>query len=413
MRVLLFTQFYPPEVGATQFRMEYFARHLAEAGHEVTVITEVPNHPAGVIHPEYRGSLWRASTENGIRVIRLWVATSPQKTFFTRLGFYLTYACGATLAALLVAGRRHDVVFLTSPPLTVGIPGLVYSWLRRVPLVLDVRDLWPVLAVEMGEMRNPRVIALARRLEVLLYRRAARITVVTRGFARYVREHGVGEDRILLLPNGVEPEVFHPAAPDGDLQRELGLDGKFVVGFYGNHGIAQDLEGVLDAARLLASDDRIRFLFVGEGPVKSALVARRLQEGLRHVTFLPQVPQATILRYVSLATVVIVPLRKLELFKTFIPSKMFDFLACAKPVVLSVDGEARQILEESGGGIFVPPGDPQALADTLRHLAGSSQGTLAETGEAGRAYVSRHYRRKDQAARLEQLLLSLTRSRSS
>jgi glycosyltransferase involved in cell wall biosynthesis len=387
--------------------MEYFAGHLAASGHDVTVIAEVPNHPAGIVHPQYRRTLWRTSIETGVRVIRVWVATSPEKTFLTRIGFYLTYAFGATWAALLLTGRRHDVVFLTSPPLTVGIPGLVYSWLRRVPLVLDVRDLWPVLAVEMGEMRNRRVIALARRLEQLLYRRAAAVTVVTRGFSRYIREHGVSAERIALVPNGVVPEAFHPEAADPVLRKSLGLEGKFVVGFYGNHGIAQDLEGVLEAARLVAADDRIRFVFVGEGPAKAGLLALKDRLSLHNALFLPQVPQASVLRYISLSTVAIVPLRKLELFKTFIPSKMFDFMACALPVVLQVDGEAREILEEAGAGVFVPPGDPDALARELTSLARAPAARLEAMGETGRAYVHRYYLRRDQAERLEHLLRSV------
>lgn len=406
MRVLIFTQFYPPEVGATQFRMEYFARHLAALGHEVTVVAEIPNHPAGRIHPDYRRTVWRRATEQGVCVIRVWVATSPAKTFARRIAFYLTYAVGATLAAL-PSTRRCDVVFATSPPLTVGIPALVYSWLHRVPLVIDIRDIWPALAVELGEMQNRRIIAVARQLELLLYRRASAVTVVTRGFKQYVQAQGVPEERIVLLPNGVAPEMFHPVARDDVLARELGLDSKFVVGFYGNHGIAQDLEGVLDAAALLSADDRIRFLFVGDGPVKADLLARQRRLDLSNVLFLPQVPQSEVLRYISLADVVLVPLRRLDLFRTFIPSKLFDFMACARPVVLQADGEARQILEEARAGVYVPPGDPIALARALVELAEAGPERLAMFGQSGHDYVHRHYLRRDQAARLERLLRTI------
>ena len=410
MRVLMFTQYYPPEVGATQNRMHFFAKRLAAQGHQVTVVAEVPNHPAGIIFPGFRWRLWKRTVDDGVRVIRVWVTTGPNKTFLVRAGFYLTYAVNAAIAALTLAGRRHDVVFATSPPLTVGLPGLVYAKLRRVPFVLDIRDLWPLLAVELGELRNPRVVRLALALERLLYRHATAATVVTRGFARYLRDQGYDADRIVFLPNGTIPEVFHPLQPDAALATSLGLDGKFVVGFLGLHGIAQDLEGVLEAARLVAGDvryQRVQFLFVGEGPVKASLLEAQRRLGLRNVTCLPQVPQHEVARYIGLCDAVLVPLRKLEIFHTFVPSKLFDFMACARLILLQVDGEAREILARAGAGLFVPPGEPTALAAAIEEVADMESGRRAAMGAAGLAFVHRHYLRETQAVRLEALLVAL------
>jgi glycosyltransferase involved in cell wall biosynthesis len=404
MRILFFTQYYPPEVGATQNRMHFFASHLARCGHEVTVITEVPNHPTGIILPGFRRLLWKRSTEDGVRVIRVWVKTGPKKTFLVRMGFYVTYAVNGLLAALGLAGRRYDVVFATSPPLTVGWPAYVYSKLRRVPLVLDIRDLWPVLAVELGEMKNRWAVALARRLELLLYRNASRVTAVTKGFVRYIAEQGYPAERIVLLPNGTMPEVFHPVPRDEALRTSLGLEGKFVIGFFGNHGIAQDLENILEAARLLQSDRRFVFLLVGDGPVKAALRARQEQLRLDNVVWHDQVPQSRVLPLVMQADAVLVPLKRLELFKTFIPSKLFDFMACARPVLLQVDGEAREILEEAKAGIFVPPGEPAVLAAAIGDLAQQTAAELEQMGQRGLAYVKRHFLRERQAAALEVLL---------
>lgn len=407
VRILVFTQYYPPEVGATQNRLHFFATRLAAQGHQVTVVTEVPNHPAGIIFPGFRWRLWRRTVEDQVRVVRVWVKTGPVKTFLVRIGFYLSYACMGTLAALVLTGRRHDLVFASSPPLTVGLPAYVYSRLRRAPLVLDIRDLWPVLAVELGEMRSRRVLALARRLEILLYRHARAITVVTKGFARYVVGQGVPADRVHLLPNGTDARLFRPAAPDEGLLRSLGLDGKFVVGFFGNHGIAQDLEGVVEAARLLANDDRIRWLFVGEGPAKAGLLELKDRYRLANVVFCPQVPARDVVKYINSTDAVVVPLRKLDLFKTFVPSKLFDFMACARPVLLQVDGEAREILEAAGGGLFVPPGDPAALAAAVSALAARSPDERAAMGAAGLAYVHQHYLRDQQTVRLERLLAAV------
>jgi colanic acid biosynthesis glycosyl transferase WcaI len=400
----MFSQYYPPEIGATQTRMHFFASRLAAKGHRVAVVAEVPNHPSGIIAPAYRRIAWQTTDEDGVTVVRVWVKTAASKTFWVRIAFYLTYALNATLAALLLTGRRYDAIFATSPPLTVGIPALLYSKIRRVPFVLDVRDLWPVLAVELGEMRNRRVIAIARRLELALYRHASSITVVTRAFERYLIELGCPPSKIMFLPNGTVPEVFHPTEPDSALQHQHGLKDRFVVGFLGNHGIAQNLEGVLDAAASVQDNERIRFVFVGEGPMKPALQAKRTALALQNVDFLPEVPQNEVLRYIALCDVLLVPLRRVELFKGFIPSKLFDFMACAKPVVLQVDGEAREILEHSGGGVFVPPGDSAALANAIRGLAAAPPETLHEMGRAGLRYVTSHFLREQQAEHLNELV---------
>jgi glycosyltransferase involved in cell wall biosynthesis len=401
MTILIFTQYYPPEVGATQNRLHLFASRLARRGHDVTVVTEVPNHPAGIIAEGYRGVLCRRSLEDGVKVIRVWVATSPRKSFLVRIAFYLTYALNAAIAALLFV-KRPDVIFTSSPPLTVGLPALACARLFRKPLVLDVRDLWPVLAVELGEMRNRTALKLSRALERTLYRDAAAITVVTEGFRTYVERAGVPRGRIALVPNGTLTDLFRPVPPDAVERDRLGLAGHFVVGFFGNHGIAQDLDRVVDAARLLQDDDRFRFLFVGEGPVKAALQERAAH--LRNVVFRDQVPQAQVIPLIALADVVLVPLKRLELFKTFVPSKLFDFMACERPIVLQVDGEAREILERAGAGVFVEPGDVDALAGALRRLISLAPAERRAMGERGRAFVARYYRRDAQVDVLEELL---------
>jgi len=409
VRVLVFTQYYPPEVGATQNRLHFFAAGLARSGHDVTVVCELPNHPSGIIWPGYRRRLWQRSREDGVEVVRVWVMTSPEKTFASRIAFYLTYAGLAFAASQALVGKRHDVVFASSPPLTVGIPAWLYARLRRVPFVLDIRDLWPQIAVDLGEMQNPRAIAMARRLERRLYADAAAITAVTRGFIADLERAGVPRERLALLPNGTMPDVFSPGEADPALRDSLGLSGKLVVGYFGTHGIAQDLEGVVAAAQRLAGDSRVHFLFVGEGPVKADLIARSHASGLANVTFLPEVPLEQIAAYIRLADVALVPLRPVELFKTFVPSKLFDLLACGLPVVLQVDGEARQILEESGGGWFVPPGDPDALAQAIRSIAGLPDSERHRMGAAGAAFVRRSYLREQQADRLAAILLAATK----
>lgn len=409
MRLLFFTQFFPPEVGATQTRMHHFARRLAEKGHQVTVITEVPNHPKGIVFEDYKQGLVQRSLEDGFEVIRLWVYTSPRKTFLRRVLFYGTYMLNAILAGIFLTRGPHDAVFATSPPLPVAFSAYVVSRLKRCPFVMDVRDIWPAVGVILGEIRGQAVIRGAEKLERFLYRKAAAVTCVTRSFVDDVVSKGADPEKVHFLPNGTIPGLFNPERIDTNLRRQLGLEGKFVIGFCGNHGVAQGLPEILEAARMLKDYEEFRFLFIGEGPVKPRLLEMKERYKLDNVLLLPQVPITEIAPYINITDVMLVPLKRDDIFATFIPSKMFDFMACGKPIVLTVDGEARAIVEESGGGIYVEPDNPQALAIALAALRDNPD-RLAEMGRRGREYVLQHYLRDQQAERLEAILTAVART---
>lgn len=411
MRILLLSQYYPPEVGATQNRMQAFARHLADAGHEVTVIAHVPNHPKGVVFEEFKGKLFDRRTEDGVDVCRVWVHASEKKSSFHRLTFYLTYAVGACLAALVGVRRRPDVIFATSPPLPVLLPAATLSAVYRRPYVADIRDVWPAVAVALGELgEGSRVARAAERLERWLYRRAALITVVTRSFIEHVEQRG-GTGKVRYLPNGTDTEVFTDETTDPELRDRLDLSGSFVVGYFGNHGIAQGLEAAVDAAAQLDHRGDVAFLLGGEGPVKRELQARAEAKGARNIHFLPQVPTSEVPRWINVCDVLLVPLRDTPLLSQFIPSKLFDYLACAKPVILMVEGEARTLLAESEGGYFVRPGDHEQLAELVGALA-DDPGELVSLGRRGQAYVRRYHSRQEQAAELEGLLRAVARDGS-
>jgi colanic acid biosynthesis glycosyl transferase WcaI len=403
MRILYFSQYYPPEVGATQTRAAEMARYLAGAGHDVTVVTEVPNHPSGIIPPEYRGKLWERGREDGIDVLRLWVAASPKKTFRTRMAFYLSYMAVAGVAGSALSGR-YDVVIATSPPLFVGAAGLAAAAVRNVPFVFEVRDLWPESAVALGELNNPRAIAAAERLESLLYRRASQVIAVTRGIRDRLMERGLPESKVALIGNGANTEHFRfDSRTREEVRHKLGLQDNFVAMYAGIHGIAQGLETVLDAAARLHADPRIVFVLVGEGPRKSALVERLSDLGLKNVRFMPEVPSAEMPGYLSAADCSVVPLKDEPVFRGALPSKMFEAWACSRPVVLSVGGEAASVLEEAHGGVACPPEDAGAIARAIRQLADNPD-EAAEMGRSGRALVEARYSRQAQARLLESLL---------
>lgn len=409
MRILYLSQYFPPEVGATQTRAHEMARYLVSAGHHVTMLTEVPNHPSGIIPPEYRGKLWERSDMDGIDVIRVWVKASPVKTFRTRMAFYLTYMVNAALAGLLLARGRYDVLVATSPPLFVGGAALALSFLRRIPLVFEVRDLWPESAVALGELSNPRAVALAGILEKKCYNRARRLVVVTEGIRRKLAERGFG-DKLVLIPNGANTDLFRPdPAAGAALRDELGLADKFVVLYAGVHGIAQGLETVLEAARQLQPVPDVHFVFVGEGPKKAELLAIKERLGLDNVTMSPERPRSEMPAFLSAADVALVPLRRLELFEGALPSKMFDAWACGCPVILSIGGEARQVLEQADAGLFVEPEDAGQMARAVLRLKGDPA-RLRRHGDNGRRFVEENYSRQRLAAQLERLLLAVIES---
>jgi glycosyltransferase involved in cell wall biosynthesis len=403
LRVVLVSQYFPPEVGATQARMQSFAEHLAERGHQVTVIAEFPNHPQGVIPPEYRHRIVEDDRSNAYRVLRVWVRTSPEKTQMTRLSFYLSYMGLATAVAPL-AGRA-DVVVATTPPLFTAVAGLAIARMNRAPFVLDVRDLWPAAATSLLQISPGWETRAAEGLEQWLYRSATAVTAVTRPFCEHVDRIRNAPPAAVLVPNGTLPQFF----VDGDASsgNRFGVpEDRFLVTFAGILGIAQALPSVVEAAAFLNSSADIAF--VGDGPMKEIVNGLAADKQLINVHFHPQVPVEEIPPILAASDALLVPLSAHPTFEQFVPSKMIDFLATGKPVVLSAAGESARILEASGGGVVVPPESPAALASAIRWLA-EHPAEAKQMGIRGREFAAGRLRSL-QAERLEQLLLDVTSS---
>lgn len=407
MRVLLVSQFFPPETGGTSNRLRSFARELQRAGHEITVVCEKPNHPEGVIWEEYRGGAFNRRQVDGVEVVHTWVFTRPTKNFVTRIAFYLSFMAMAVLAAPRLEDS-YDVTVASSPPLFVGVAGWVLSRLKGAPFVLDVRDLWPDLAVAMGEIGNPFVVWLAERLEHFLYRRADGITTATDGFRREINRKTGGDIPVVRVSNATEPERFRVEETRSTLRSGLDLPDGFLVTYAGNVGICQGLDHVVDAAEALAGErPRVRFLFLGEGPAKDALVERVRAEGLENVLFCPRVPLDRAARFMAASDALLVPLADHPIFKMFVPSKLYDSMAAGRPVLLSVDGEARHVMEEARAGLFYPPEDGEALARRVVELQDDPD--REAMGERGRRYVAQHFTREEQALRMIDFLETTAR----
>lgn len=407
MHVLFLTQYFPPEIGSTQNRLSYLAKSLVQRGHEVTVLTALPNYPQGKIFEGYRRCLLMEERADGMRMVRVWCYATRRKAVWPRMLNYGSFMFASLLGSLRIG--RPDVMLADSPPLFLGLSALPMKWILGAKLVFNVADLWPESAVAMGVVRNRSIIKAATAIEEMIYRHSDLITGATRGIVENVQRR-MPNKPVVLLTNGADLSALNGQHRDrAVVRRNWAAEGKFVVGYAGLHGLAQRLETVLEAAARLASNPDIVFLFFGDGPEKAALVDKAGKMGLQNVKFYPPQPKGQIAEVISAFDVALVPLRDLALFRGALPSKIFEAMSLGTPVICSVPGEAQAIIEESGGGICTRPEDAEEMSSAILRLY--SQPGLRETmGNAAKEFVSRFYNRATIAANFERLLTRLVDS---
>lgn len=404
MKVLYISQYFSPEIGATQTRAFEMAKGLVRNGHQVTVITEFPNHPTGIIPDDYHGKLINRIQMDGIDVIQTWVKASPAKDFRSRLAFYLSFMVMAIWAGLFVARNRFDVLYISSPPLFVGGTGLILRILRRIPMVFEIRDLWPQSAIELGQLRNPRAIYLATWLEEKCYRKSVHLIVVTEGIRNCLLDRGVPANKMTFIPNGANTEVYQPRGQNRQLRNRLGLGPDvFVVGYTGHHGLAHGLETILLAAEQLKDRKDIFFLFVGDGPRKQSILELTVKKKLINVILHDAVSEESLPDFIALLNVGIDSRIKSEISNGTLPVKMFSYMACERAVILAIEGEAADLVQRSNAGLVVEPQNPTELAEAVLFLKDNPD-IRREFGRNGREFVKKHYSRRQQAQQLENLL---------
>jgi colanic acid biosynthesis glycosyl transferase WcaI len=387
MKFVILTQYFFPEVGATQARLDAVCTELVQAGHEVEVVTAMPHHPTGRIAPSYRGRFYTREKRNNVVIHRVWLYAangSGVKRILNYLSFMVTSLAG------LARARRPDYLFVDSPPLMLAVSARIASVLWRCPLVFNVADLWPDSARDLGVIGDGAVLRMAGALERWIYRRAARVTAATEGIrTALLQEKNVPAEKVMFLPNGVNTRLIRPIAPDEELRKQLGLTRKRVVLYAGNHGYAGALDQLLDAANQLAHHERIHFLLVGDGPQKPQLQARARQLGLTNITFLDPVPLEELPRIISLADCAVVTLRRAKVMLGARPAKALVMMAAAKPIVLAAEGEAAELITRAEAGFVVPPENPPALAGAIRSLLSDAAAARA-MGLNGRAYIQQN-----------------------
>jgi len=414
VKILYISQYFPPEMGAPAARASELARHWAEAGHDISVLTGFPNHPTGVVPPEWRTRLRHLVYRERIGrvdVFRTWLWPLPNRKAHERMRNYASFCVSAALRGLALP--RPDVIIASSPQLLVGLSGWWLSFARQIPFVFEVRDLWPesLTAVGVGDENSILYRALAG-VAKFLYQKADRIVVVTPAFREHLmRQWRVPEEKIAVVENGVETDLFKLASSRtvDALRHELAAEGKFLVSYIGTMGNAHGLETLLDAAVQLQHHKDVLFLLLGEGAEKDRIKTLAQSRGLTNVRFFDQQPRERIPAFISASDACLVLLKKTEVFKTVIPTKMLEFMSCARPVILGVDGQARQIIEDAGAGIVIEPENAQALAAAISQLSSNRElGTAM--GQSGMEHILRNSSRHSTAEKYVTILESLVGS---
>lgn len=409
MRILFLSHYFPPEGNAPASRTYENCKRWVREGHEVTVLTCVPNCPDGVPYEGYRNRIWQKETFDGIKVVRVWTYLAANKGRLRRTANYLSYMVSAVFSTLFVT--RPDILIATSPQVFCGLAGIIAGRLRRVPVVLEIRDLWPESIVAVGAMRKGRGIILLEWLEQRMYAAAAHIVTVGYGYRNCLISRGVEPAKISVIANGADFALYSRRNVDPSLESRFGMDGKFVCLYCGTIGMACGLEIVIRAARILKEKGRenISFLMVGDGAACQNLEREAKREGLRNIVFAGRQPKSLIPDLLAMSDVCLVHLRKAATFKTVLPSKIFEAAAMAKPILLGVEGCASVLVREAEAGICFEPENAVQLAAEIEKLADDP--TLAgRLGLSGREYVRRYYDREMLARRYLDLILRVQRS---
>jgi glycosyltransferase involved in cell wall biosynthesis len=406
LHILFLTDNFPPESNAPASRTFEHCREWVRAGHQVTVMTCAPNFPKGKVFDGYRNRLWQQEEMSGIRVIRVWSYITANEGFIKRILDYQSFMLSATLAAPFV--RRVDVVVGTSPQFFTACAAYLVSRIKRIPFVFELRDMWPESIKAVGAMKDSAVIRVLERIEMFLYRKAARIVTVTHAFKDALIRRGIDGSKVDVVTNGVDLSHFAPQVKDSVLVQKFSLQGMFVAGYIGTHGMAHALETLLEAALTLQKTpgaENVRLLFLGDGARKNNLEIQARLMGLENVLFLDSVSKDQVVRYWSLLDVSVIHLRKSDLFTTVIPSKLFECMGMGLPVLHGVAGESADIVRLEQVGEVFESENAQELVEGLLRMR--NQSDTFECYQRNCLAAAKRYDRKNLAQTMLHVLINL------
>lgn len=406
MKILFLSHYFPPEVNAPATRTFEHCKRWCQQGHEVTVVSCVPHHPMGEAYPGYTNRWWYEEQIDGIRAIRIKTYITANEGFLKRTLNYVIYMLLAILYSPFLA--KTDVVVSTSPQFFNGLAGYFVSRIKRAPWLLEIRDLWPESILAVGAIKNRHLIAALEAIERFVYRKADHIVPVTKAFETHIAQRGGSADAITVIRNGVNLDLFEQLPRDDALATQWALQGKFVCAYVGTHGMAHGLDTILEAAELLKDETDIVFLMVGDGAERARLAEAVESRGLSNVKMMGQQAKELMPAIWSITDLSLVLLKKLDLFKTVIPSKIFESMAMSRPIVLGVEGEVQGIIEASGSGLCIEPESAQELASAVLRLK-NDRALYEQLCSAGRPYVAQNFDRKVLADQYIGLLGSLVK----
>jgi colanic acid biosynthesis glycosyl transferase WcaI len=390
MKILLLTQWYPPEPAKL---LSDLAECIQQAGHEITVLTGFPNYPSGKLYPGYSIKLWQREQINGIPVIRVPLYPSHDQSSWQRVLNYLSFSQSSSLLGPWLA-HKPDVIHVYHPPLTAAWPGWLLSRLWNVPFTFEIQDMWPETLQATRMMGNQKILRLVSMLAKQVYSRAAAIRVISPGFRENLIQKGVAADKIHVISNWADTEVFQPIEPDRQLAQSLGMDGRFNIMYAGNIGMAQGCEVIIHAADAVRDLTNVQFVFVGDGAALEDIRNLSRERNLTNVKFLGRFPPEAMSGLYALADVLILKLLDDPLFRITIPHKSLSYMACGKPILVAVAGDTADMVEQAGAGLICPPGDAQIMAQTVRRFYAMSAAERQQMGDNGRRAVLQQYEKK-------------------
>jgi glycosyltransferase involved in cell wall biosynthesis len=408
MHILFLSHYFPPETNAPASRTyEHTARWVREPDVKVTVITNHPNHPNGILFPGFINRCLTRESVDGIEVYRVWSYLAANAGFFHRTLNYLVYMFAAVLMAFRVP--KPDVVVATSPQFFCAVAGYLVSRIKRAPFVFELRDIWPESIVTVGAMRRGLWIKWLESLELFLYRRATKIIAVTDAFRDYLIAKGISASRILVIKNGVDLTFFKPRKASEKLKRELGGQDKFILAYIGTVGMAHAVDKIVEVANRLRGNPKFLFLIVGEGAQKKQIAEMITALDLPNIKVLPGLSKDRVRDYYAVADLNLVTLKDSPVFRKVLPSKIFEIMAMARPILSAVDGECRQIIEGADSGVYVEPENISQMAEMIESLSGRTD-YLQRLGENGRRCVEEFFDRDKLAIRYLEDLRSTARN---
>ena len=409
MRILFISHYFPPEVNAPASRTHEHCRRWVADGHEVTVVTGVPNHPAGQLFPGFRNRWIQEESVDGIRVIRTWMLLTANSGFLKRILNYVLFGITAAWASRRV--RKPDVVIATSPQFFCGLSGAVVARLKRRPFVLEIRDLWPKSIVELDQLKEGPALRALEALENWMYHQADGIVVNTRAFIEHITARGIDQDRIELVYNGIDADRFQPREPDETLIQEYDLENRLTVAYVGTLGLAHGLATVIETAGQLKEQEEILFLLIGAGAESDRLEESVREQGLSNVRLIGLQPREKMPAWIATIDILLVCLRDLPVFETVIPSKIFEFLAQERPVIVTARGEIARMTREADVALVAEPENPKALADAILNLQ-THPDQANSRAERGRRWVLEQFIRDDLARKMMRFVEKIVEKRA-